>query len=116
MFDARTIVHLDWSGPGVVIDLSAVHHDPEALTLVMLAATGCLQAALARPDGPPRLQVLDEASSLPASERTSRSRQARWKIGRAYGVATVAIVPTPPGSRSQADQGTRLPHVHQGLR
>src|SRR3546814_12251335 len=93
MFDARTNVHLDWSGPGVVIDLSAVHHDPEALTLVMLAATGWLQAVLARPDGPPRLQVLEEAWSLLASARTSRYLPAWWKLGRPYGLPNAAPVP-----------------------
>src|SRR3546814_16083450 len=119
MFDARTNVHLDWSGPGVVIDLSAVHHDPEALTLVMLAATGWLQAVLARPDGPPRLQVLDEAWSLLASERTSRYLQAWWKLGRAYGVANVAIVHRLSDRRDQPQAGTAhptgrtaLPHNH----
>lgn len=59
MFDGPTNVRLDWSG--IVLDLSAVHHEPEALTLVMVAATAWLQTVLARPDGPPRLQVLDEA-------------------------------------------------------
>jgi hypothetical protein len=115
MFDARTNVHLDWSGPGVVIDLSAVHHDPEALTLVMLAATGWLQAVLARPDGPPRLQVLDEAWSLLASERTSRYLQAWWKLGRAYGVANVAIVHRLSDLRAQADDGTASAKVSMGL-
>src|SRR3546814_17595099 len=116
MFDARTNVHLDWSGPGVVIDLSAVHHDPEALTLVMLAATGWLQAVLARPDGPPRLQVLDEAWSLLASERTSRYLQAWWKLGRAYGVAHVAIVHRLSDLRAQADDGTATAQVSMGSR
>jgi hypothetical protein len=84
MFDGPTNVRLDWSGPGIVLDLSAVHHDPEALTVVMVATTAWLQAVLARPDGPPRLQVLDEAWSLLASERTSRYLQACWKLGRSY--------------------------------
>src|SRR5262249_41458257 len=64
MFDGPTNVDLDWSGPGIVLDLSAVHHEPEALTLVMLATTAWLQAVLAQPGGRPRLQVLDEAWSL----------------------------------------------------
>src|SRR5204863_114950 len=82
------------------------HHEPEALTLVMLATTAWLQGVLRRPDGPPRLQVLDEAWSLLASERTSRYLQACWKLGRAYGVANVAIVHRLSDLRSQADDGT----------
>src|SRR3546814_18240703 len=46
MFDARTNVHLDWSGPGDVMDLSAVHHDPGDLTPALLPPTGGLQPGL----------------------------------------------------------------------
>lgn len=115
MFDGPTNVKLDWSGPGVVLDLSAVHHEPEALTLVMVAATAWLQAALSRPDGPPRLQVLDEAWSLLASERTSRYLQACWKLGRAHGVANVAVVHRLSDLRAQADDGTAAAKVSMGL-
>ena len=115
MFDGRTNVRLDWSGPGLVLDLSAIQHEPEALTLVMLAATAWLQAVLARPDGPPRLQVLDEAWSLLGSERTSRYLQSCWKLGRAYGVANIAIVHRISDLRSQADDGTATAKVSMGL-
>jgi hypothetical protein len=115
MFDGPTNVHLDWSGPGVVLDLSVVHHDHEALTLVMLAATAWLQSVLARPDGPPRLQVLDEAWSLLASERTSRYLQSCWKLGRSYGVANMAIVHRLSDLRAQADDGTATAKVAAGL-
>src|SRR3954447_24200354 len=115
MFDGHTNVRLDWSGPGIVLDLSAVHHEPEALTLVMLAATAWLQAVLSRPDGPPRLQVLDEAWSLLANERTSRYLQACWKLGRAYGVANLAIVHRLSDLRAQADDGTATAKVSMGL-
>lgn len=115
MFDGPTNVALDWSGPGVVLDLSAVHHDPEALTLVMIATTAWLQAILARPGGPPRLQVLDEAWSLLGSERTSKYLQACWKLGRAYGVANVAVVHRLSDLRSQTDDGTAASKVSMGL-
>ena len=115
MFDGPTNVHLDWAGPGIVLDLSAVHHDPEALPLVMLATTAWLQAVLARPDGPPRLQVLDEAWSLLASERTSRYLQSCWKLGRTYGVANIAVVHRLSDLRAQADDGTATAKVAMGL-
>ena len=115
MFDGPTNIDLDWNGPGVVLDLSAVHHEPEALTLVMLATTAWLQAMLRRPDGPPRLQVLDEAWSLLASERTSRYLQSCWKLGRSYGVANIAIVHRLSDLRSQADDGTATAKVSMGL-
>ena len=115
MFDGPSNVSIDWSGRGVVLDLSAVHHDPEALTLVMVAATAWLQAVLARPDGPPRLQVLDEAWCLLASERTSRYLQSCWKLGRSYGVANLAIVHRLSDLRAQADDGTAAANVSMGL-
>lgn len=115
MFDGPTTVHLDWSGPGVVLDLSGVHHEPEALRLVLLATTAWLQAVLARPDGPPRIQVLDEAWSLLAEERTSRYLQSCWKLGRAYGVANVAVVHRLSDLRSQTDDGTAAAKVAMGL-
>ncbi len=115
MFDGQTTVTLDWSGPGVVIDLSAVHHDADALTLVMVATTGWLQSVLARPDGPPRIQVLDEAWALLGTERTAKYLQACWKLSRAYGVANLAIVHRLSDLRAQADDGTATSKVAMGL-
>ncbi|HVT77855.1 MAG TPA: hypothetical protein VHD87_12555 [Acidimicrobiales bacterium] len=115
MFDGPTNVDLDWNGPGIVLDLSAVHHESEALTLVMLATTAWLQAVLAQPGGRPRLQVLDEAWSLLASERTSRYLQSCWKLGRAYGVANIAVVHRLSDLRAQADDGTAAAKVSMGL-
>ncbi|MGO9874804.1 MAG: ATP-binding protein [Acidimicrobiia bacterium] len=115
MFDGPTTVHVDWAGPGIVVDLSAVQHDPEALTLVMIATTAWLQAVLARPDGPPRLQVLDEAWTLLGSERTTRYLQSCWKLSRAYGVANLAIVHRLSDLRAQADDGTATSKLSMGL-
>lgn len=115
MFDGPTTVAVDWDGPGIVLDLSAVHHDPEALTLVMIAATAWLQAILANPDGPRRIQVLDEAWSLVGSERTTKYLQACWKLSRAYGVANLAIVHRLSDLRAQADDGTTASKVSMGL-
>lgn len=115
MFDGPTTVRIDWNGPGLLLDLSAVHHDPDALTLVMIAATAWLQSLLANPDGRRRLQVLDEAWSLLSSERTTKYLQACWKLSRAYGVANVAIVHRLSDLRAQSDDGTTASKVSMGL-
>ena len=115
MFDGPTNVAVDWDGPGIVIDLSAVHHDSEALTLVMVATTAWLQTLMARPNGPRRIQVLDEAWALLGSERTSRYLQACWKLSRSYGVANIAIVHRLSDLRSQSDDGTMSSKVSMGL-
>jgi type IV secretory pathway VirB4 component len=115
MFDGPTNLRLDWSGPGVVLDLSAVHHDAEALTLVMLAATAWLQVVLSESSERPKIQLLDEAWSLLASERTSRYLQACWKLGRSYGVSNIAVVHRMSDLRAQADDGTVAAKVSMGL-
>lgn len=115
MFDGPSTVSIDWHGPGVVIDLSAVHHDADALTLVLIATTAWLQTLMATPGGPRRLQVLDEAWALLGSERTSKYLQACWKLSRAYGVANLAIVHRLSDLRSQTDDGTTAAKVSMGL-
>ena len=114
MFDGPSTIELQADGPGVVIDLSAVHNDPDALGLVMIAATAWLQSVLAQP-GPPRLQVLDEAWALLANERAARYLQACFKLGRSYGVANIAIVHRLSDLRAQADDGTALAKVTRAL-
>ncbi|HVE45328.1 MAG TPA: DUF87 domain-containing protein [Acidimicrobiales bacterium] len=115
MFDGATNVRLDSEGPGVVVDLSGVHGDPEALRLVMVATTAWLQGVLARPGGPRRLLVLDEAWSLLAAERTARFLQASVKLARAYGVANIAVIHRLSDLRAQADDGTATAKVASGL-
>jgi hypothetical protein len=115
MFDGPTNVTIDWDGPGLVIDLSSVFHDREALSLVLLAATAWLQAVLARSEGPRRLQVLDEAWALFGSERNAKYLQSCWKLSRAYGVANVLIVHRLADLRAQADDGTSAAKVSMGL-
>ena len=115
MFDGPTTVRIDPDGAGVVLDLSAVFQDRDALSLVLLAATAWLQAILARPDGPPRLQVLDEAWALFGNERTAKYLQSCWKLSRAYGVANVAVIHRLSDLRAQADDGTSTAKVATGL-
>jgi hypothetical protein len=115
MFDGPTNIAIDWDGPGLVLDLSSVFHDREALGLVLLAATAWLQAVLTRPDGPHRIQVLDEAWALFGSERTAKYLQSCWKLSRAYGVANVVVVHRLADLRAQADDGTSTAKVSMGL-
>lgn len=118
MFDGRSTERTDWSARGVVVDLSAVHHDRDALAVVMVAATAWLQALLAAPaeeETPLRFQVLDEAWALLGSERIARYLQRSWKLCRAYGVANVAVAHRVSDLRAQADDGTATAKVAMGL-
>jgi len=118
MFDGPSTVSLDWSGRGVVIDLSAVHQDPDALTVVMIASTGWLQALLAAPeseDVPRRIQVLEEIWALLGSERVAKYYQSCQKLARAYGVANISVAHRISDLRAQTDDGTSAAKVSMGL-
>jgi type IV secretory pathway VirB4 component len=118
MFDGQSTVNIDWSGRGLVLDLSAVHQDPEALTLVMMAATAWLQALLAAPEGvavPRRYQILEECWALLGGERTAKYLQSCWKLSRAYGVVNIAVAHRISDLRAQSDDGTTAAKVAMGL-
>lgn len=118
LFDGPSTVTVNWHGPGLVVDLSAIHHDPDALTLVMIAATAWLQALLAAADTddtPQRVQVLEECWALLGSERTAKYLQSCWKLSRTYGVANIAVAHRISDLRAQADDGTATAKVATGL-
>lgn len=118
MFDGASTHTVDWSGRGIVLDLSVVRDDADALRVVMVAATAWLQAALASPEAehtPRRVQVLDEAWSLLADERTARYLQSCWKLCRSYGVANIAIAHRVSDLSAQADDGTATAKIAHGL-
>ena len=115
MFDGPSTIDVDWNGPGLVLDLSAVHHDPDALPLVMVAATAWLQALMASGEQRQRVQVLDEAWCLLGTRHTASYLQASWKLGRTYGVANIAIAHRPSDLVAQADDGTATAKIAAGL-
>ena len=114
MFDGSSTVPLRWDGPGIVLDLSAVPIDSEALPLVMVAAAGWLSQLMAGP-GPQRVQVIDEAWALLGNRHTARYLQTCFKLGRTYGVANVCIAHRPSDLGAQADDGTATAKIAVGL-
>jgi len=118
MFDGPSTVGTDWSGRGLVLDLSAVHGNHAALRLVMIATTAWLQALMAFPeseDTPRRYQVLDEGYVLLGDEHTARYLETCWKLCRLYGVANIFIGHRLSDLRSQADDGTATAKISEGL-
>ena len=114
MFDGPSTVSVDWTGPGLVLDLSAVPTDSDALPLVMVAAAGWLSQLMATP-GPQRVQVLDEAWALLANRHTANYLQSCFKLGRTYGVANICIAHRPSDLGAQADDGTATAKIASGL-
>ncbi len=118
MFDGTSTEQLDWTGRGVVIDLSAVHQDTAALTAVMIAATGWLQSLLAAPESehvPRRVQVLEEIWALLGSERVAKYYQSCQKLARSYGVANISVAHRIADLRAQSDDGTSAAKVSMGI-
>lgn len=114
MFDGPSTVDAHWDGPGLVLDLSAIPLESEALPLVMVAAAGWLQQLMAGP-GPQRIQVLDEAWALLANRHTAAYLQTCFKLGRSYGTANIAITHRATDLSAQADDGTATTKIASGL-
>lgn len=114
MFDGDSTVRLEPGGRGVVIDLSGVGVDSEALPLVMVAAAGWLATVLAA-GGPQRVQVLDEAWALLGNRHTAGYLQQCFKLGRTYGVANLCIAHRVSDLAAQADDGTATAKIAAGL-
>ena len=117
MFDGYTTAAIDWvNSAGVVIDLSAVFADREALPLVMMAAGAWLQSALTAL-GPDRraLQVDDEVWALLENEWAVKHLQARLKLCRHWGICNVLICHKLSDLSAQAADGTAAAKVAAGL-
>lgn len=114
MFDGPSTVTLRPDGPGVVIDLSAVPIDSDAMPLVMVAAAGWLSHLLAD-GGPRRVQIIDEAWALLGNRHTARYLQTCHKLGRTYGVANICVAHRASDLGAQADDGTATAKIAAGL-
>jgi type IV secretory pathway VirB4 component len=114
MFDGPSTVSLRWDGPGIVLDLSSVPLDSDALPLVMVAAAGWLQELMACP-GPQRVQVLDEAWALLGNRHTAEWLQSCFKLGRTYGTANICIAHRVTDLVAQADDGSATSKIAAGL-
>ena len=77
-----------------------VHHDPDALAVVMIPATSWLQALMAdnRPDAPRKVQVIEECWAMLRHERVAFYLQACWKLCRALRGGQHRRRPPPVGS------------------
>ena len=91
MFDAPSTDRLDPNAPMVVLDLSALGSDDDALAVAATCAAGWLEGALAASSAK-RWVIYDEAWRLLRHPGLVRRMQAQWKLSRAYGIANMLVV------------------------
>lgn len=114
MFDGPSTVEVDWDGPGVVLDLSAVYGS-DALSLLMCCATAWLRAAVARPDGGQRILVVDEAWHVLSYLVTARWLRAAFKFSRSWGLSNVLVIHRPSDLRAAGSAGSEQERLAEGL-
>ena len=119
MFDDASNVTIDWTGRGVVVDLSAVKDNEAALNIVMTCASSWLDSVLtagaSRDAGSVWYQVLDEGWRLIGSEDRVAHFQSKQKLARAYGLVNILVIHRIADLVSQADDGTTSAKIGKGL-
>lgn len=114
MFDGETNVEIDWDGPGLVLDLSAVFGS-DALAPVVVCAGNWLAQALAHPGRRRRILVADELWSTLRLVAVTRWLQSVAKLARTYGVQLLVVMHRLSDLSSQADSGTEAEKQAKGL-
>ncbi len=116
MFDGETNVEVDWLGPMVVLDLSALGADDEVMGLVMACCMAWLQGALARPDdNQKRILVLDEAWRLLSDLALARWLRSMFKFSRQFGLSNVMVLHRMSDLESAGGAGSEVQGIARGL-
>ena len=114
MFDGHTNIKVDWDGPLVVIDLSAVFAS-SALGLLMTCATAWMQSAIVRPNAGRRFIVVDEAWAVLSNVGVARWLQSSYKLSRAYGISNIAIMHRVSDLQASGAEGSEAYALARGL-
>ena len=118
MFDGPSTVAIEqMSGQGVVVDLSSVFSNRDALPLVQMATASTLagQMAALPEQGRRGILVDDEVWATMASERAAKTLQGRLKLCRLWGIWNILITHRLSDLQAQADSGTSASKVAEGL-
>ncbi|WP_426592626.1 ATP-binding protein [Cellulomonas sp. McL0617] len=91
LFDGPSTQQLDPAAPMVVIDLSALGSDEDALALAMTCSSAWLESALATSTSK-RWVIYDEAWRVLRQLALVRRMQAQFKLSRAHGVANLIVL------------------------
>lgn len=114
LFDGPSTQVLDPAAPMVVLDLSALGSDEDALALAMTCSSAWLEGALAASSGK-RWVIYDEAWRLLHQVALVRRMQAQWKLSRAYGIANLLVLHRLSDLDSIGSQGSEARALAEGL-
>lgn len=115
MFDGPTTVDVDWDGPIVVLDLSALGGSGDALGLVMACTMAWLHSAIARADGVQRILLLDEAWYLLSNLALARWLRSMFKLSRQFGLSNIIVVHRMSDLEAAGGEGSEATRIAQGL-
>ncbi len=115
MFDGPTTDPLDPAAPMVVLDLSRLGSNEDAIALAMTCASAWLEGALAVPGAGRRWVIYDEAWRLLRSLPLVRRMQAQWKLSRAYGIANLLILHRLSDLNAVGAAGSEARAIAEGL-
>ena len=91
LFDGPSTVQLDGEATMVVLDLSRLGSQDDALAIAMTCTSAWLESTLATSGGL-RWIIYDEAWRLLRSLPLIRRMQAQWKLSRAHGIANLLVL------------------------
>jgi type IV secretory pathway VirB4 component len=114
LFDGPSTVRLDGEAAMVVLDLSRLGAQDDALAIAMTCASAWLESSLAASGGL-RWIIYDEAWRLLRSLPLVRRMQAQWKLSRAHGIANLLVLHRLSDLDAVGDTGSEVRALTEGL-
>ncbi|OZB88079.1 MAG: ATP-binding protein [Microbacterium sp. 14-71-5] len=114
LFDGPTTATLDPAAAMVVLDLSALGADDDALAIASTCAAAWVEGALASSTNP-RWVIYDEAWRLLRHPGLIRRMQAQWKLSRAYGIANLLVLHRLSDLDAVGGRGSEIRALADGL-
>lgn len=114
LFDGPSTHTLDAGSPMVVLDLSALGCDEDALAVAMTCSSAWLEGSLTA-SATKRWVIYDEAWRLLRQVALVRRMQAQWKLSRAHGIANLMVLHRLSDLDAIGRQGSEARALAEGL-